>query len=82
MAGSPASNRTTRVTSLGVLLLALLVAGLLVPGGAARSASNAVTFTDPSGDSGGAADITAVEGIERRQRRDHTEGESPEQADR
>jgi hypothetical protein len=44
-----------------VALLTLLFAGLLVPGGAARSASNAVTFTDPSGDSGGAADITGIE---------------------
>jgi hypothetical protein len=44
-----------------VLLLTLLLAGFLVPGAAARSASNAVTFTDPSGDSGTAADITTVD---------------------
>ena len=41
--------------------LLLILAGFLVPGGAARPAANAVTFTDPSGDSGPAADITAVE---------------------
>jgi hypothetical protein len=46
---------------MAVSLLTLLLAGFLVPGAAARSASNAVTFTDPTGDSGGAADITTVD---------------------
>jgi hypothetical protein len=50
-----------RVYWLVVLLLTVALAGFLVPGAAARSASNAVTFTDPSGDSGTAADITTVE---------------------
>jgi hypothetical protein len=55
------SSPTKRLYWLLVLLLALLLAGLVVPGAAARSASNAVTFTDPSGDSGAAADITTVD---------------------
>jgi hypothetical protein len=42
-------------------VLALLVAGVAVGGAAGGMESNAVTFTDPSGDSGSAADITAVE---------------------
>jgi hypothetical protein len=50
-----------RVYWLVVLLLMLALAGFLVPGALARSASNAVTFTDPSGDSSTAADITTVE---------------------
>jgi hypothetical protein len=50
-----------RASWLLVLLLSLLLAGFLVPGAAARSASNAVSFTDPSGDSGAAADITTVD---------------------
>jgi hypothetical protein len=50
-----------RVYWMAVSLLTLLLAGFLVPGAAARSASNAVTFTDPTGDSGGAADITTVD---------------------
>jgi hypothetical protein len=58
---SRGSSRTKRVYSMAVSLLTLLLAGFLVPGAAARSASNAVTFTDPTGDSGGAADITTVD---------------------
>ena len=45
---------------LPVVALALLVAGVVAGGAAGRSKSNSVTFTDPTGDSGSAADITAV----------------------
>ena len=42
-------------------LLPLLLALVAVPGAAGRAGSNTVTFIDPTGDSGTAADITAVE---------------------